>query len=415
MRNFSSALLLLITCLNTALAQTDNVGIGTVTPHPNAILDMASDDKGVLVPRLNTLQRLALNPLTSANGLLVYDTDLFQFCYWSSQISDWVCLGIGGGSGATGPTGPTGATGNAGAPGGIGPTGPLGPTGATGADGSTGPIGATGPNGANGLPGPSGADGIDGATGPTGVDGPTGPTGPGGAGSVGPTGPSGADGINGVTGPTGPTGADGPTGPGGAGSVGPTGPSGADGINGVTGPTGATGPSGANGSAGATGSAGPTGPAGAIGPTGPTGTSSSIPAGLIMIWSGSVSTIPAGWALCDGGNGTPDLRDRFVVGVGSSYGVGATGGANTVTLTAAQMPAHSHAYRDRFHAEGTQYVNAEILAELNSPTINFRGSGDTDTDNEWFSYVNKTTSPEGGGAAHENRPPYYALAYVMKL
>jgi len=68
----------------------------------------------------------------------------------------------------------------------------------------------------------------------------------------------------------------------------------------------------------------------------------SIPAGLIAKWSGSVLNIPAGWALCNGTNGTPDLRNRFVVGAGSTYSVGATGGADSVTLTAAQMPTHNH-------------------------------------------------------------------------
>src|SRR5699024_9581876 len=68
-----------------------------------------------------------------------------------------------------------------------------------------------------------------------------------------------------------------------------------------------------------------------------------LPAGMIMMWSGSTtSSIPAGWALCNGSNGTPDLRDRFIVGAGGDYGAGNTGGANSVTLTTAQIPAHNH-------------------------------------------------------------------------
>lgn len=65
-----------------------------------------------------------------------------------------------------------------------------------------------------------------------------------------------------------------------------------------------------------------------------------VPTGAIIMWGGSVASIPAGWALCNGLNGTPDLRDRFIVGAGSSYAVGATGGANSTTLT--EMPAHTH-------------------------------------------------------------------------
>jgi microcystin-dependent protein len=67
-----------------------------------------------------------------------------------------------------------------------------------------------------------------------------------------------------------------------------------------------------------------------------------VPQGGIIMWSGSVANIPNNWQLCDGTNGTPDLRGLFVVGAGGTYSVGATGGANTVTLTQAQIPAHSH-------------------------------------------------------------------------
>lgn len=67
-----------------------------------------------------------------------------------------------------------------------------------------------------------------------------------------------------------------------------------------------------------------------------------LPAGVIVMWSGSIASIPAGWALCNGAGGTPDLRDRFIVGAGSSYAVGNTGGANTVTLSTANIPSHTH-------------------------------------------------------------------------
>lgn len=227
-----------------AHAQTNNVGIGTSTPQANAILDVSAADKGVLVPRLNTLQRLLMAPLSTADGLLVYDTDLKQFCYWNLAINGWTCIDPSGGGGL-GPTGPTGSTGPAGAVGAAGQPGATGPTGPAGVNGSNGVTGPTGPAGITGLAGADGLNGVDGVTGPTG------PTGPGGTGSVGPTG---ADGVTGPTGPAGPSGADGLNGS--------TGPSGADGANGATGPTGATGPSGADGANGATGPTGATGPVG---------------------------------------------------------------------------------------------------------------------------------------------------------
>lgn len=75
-----------------------------------------------------------------------------------------------------------------------------------------------------------------------------------------------------------------------------------------------------------------------------------IPVGMIMLWHGSVASIPAGWALCNGSNGTIDLRDRFVVGAGNAYAPAATGGAGTVTLAAANMPSHNHGINDPGHA-----------------------------------------------------------------
>lgn len=241
----SAILLAFVSSSLVTLAQTDNVGIGTSTPQPNAILDVSSTSKGLLVPRLNSLQRVLMNPLPSADGVLVYDTDLKQFCYWNVTLGDWTCIDVSGGPGGVGPTGPTGSAGVAGA------VGPQGPTGADGAPGAAG---------ADGQPGPAGADGATGPAGADGSTGPTGPTGPGGTGSVGPTGPtgpSGADGAPGITGPAGPSGADGTTGSAGpTGAAGPTGPSGADG---------GTGPTGASGAQGPTGAAGPTGPTGADG------------------------------------------------------------------------------------------------------------------------------------------------------
>lgn len=160
-----NCVLFLLLCMSSSFAQ-NNVGVGTITPDPSAALDVSATDKGLLVPRLNTLQRLAVT--TAANGLLVYDTDVdcFFFNDGNPGAVNWVNLC----SAAQGVTGPTGST---------GPVGQNGATGATGQNGVTGPTGAngvTGPTGANGVTGPTGANGV---TGPTGANGVTGPSGPG--------------------------------------------------------------------------------------------------------------------------------------------------------------------------------------------------------------------------------------------
>ena len=234
-RYWSAPLIIIALLLQTphwTLAQSDNVGIGTVTPHPNSLLDLSSMNKGLLVPRLNSVQRILINPLPSANGLLVYDTDINTFCYWNSATSDWICLDYltQGADGATGPQGPQGPTGLTGATGPQGIPGTNGTDGIDGVDGATGPQGIQGPTGVAGAIGPqgnpgtngiNGIDGVDGVTGPQGIQGPTGLTGV--TGLQGNPGTNGIDGLDGAVGPQGiqgPTGLTGPTGPSGSGGKG---------------------------------------------------------------------------------------------------------------------------------------------------------------------------------------------------
>ena len=144
-----------------AMAQPNNVGIGIANPHPSALLDLTATDKGLLIPRLKAVQRMAI--ATPAMGLMVFDTD--TGCIFFYKVS-WINLctaSIGAGAGATGSTGATGAMGSTGATGNTGATGLMGNTGATGATGSTGAMGLMGNTGATGS---TGAMGI---TGPTGV------------------------------------------------------------------------------------------------------------------------------------------------------------------------------------------------------------------------------------------------------
>lgn len=118
----------------------------------------------------------------------------------------------------------------------------------------------------------------------------------------------------------------------------------------------------------------------------------SLPVGAIIMWSGSVANIPSGWTLCNGNNGTPDLRDRFIVGAGGNYSVGATGGEATHTLTVSEIPRHRH----------------DILGN----TTGIGGGGHVTLGGWAPGYWTEYT---GGGQAHENRPPYYALCFIMKI
>ncbi len=205
--SFSTVLLTLINILfyqNPCFGQNNNVGIGTLTPAPSALLDIdasPANNKGVLVPRITSIERLGI--ASPANSLLVYDTDFACFFYWNSVTSGWQSL-CNSGSGNTGSTGPTGLTGTTGAAGITGNAGLTGATGTIGANGTTGAAGITGNAGLTGATGIIGANGTNGAAGITGNAGLTGATG-----SIGATGIIGSTGIIGITGSLGITGATG--------------------------------------------------------------------------------------------------------------------------------------------------------------------------------------------------------------
>jgi microcystin-dependent protein len=240
-------------------------------------------------------------------------------------------------------------------------------------------------------------------------------------GPQGPAGVTGPTGANGATGATGLNGNDGPQGP-----TGPTGQPGSNGLNGndgTPGATGATGPTGANGTNGNDGLPGATGP---TGPTGQPGNDAAIPSGVILMWSGAIANIPAGWALCDGNNGTPNLLDRFIVSVpNAGTNPGATGGANTYNLTESQLPPHSHTGSGTTSADGTHtHTLPGYHLSGNSGNIPFynwsnntyaQNTNTTSADGNHSHTFSFTTSQTGSGAPIDNRPAFYSLAFIMKL
>ena len=133
-----------------------------------------------------------------------------------------------------------------------------------------------------------------------------------------------------------------------------------------------------------------------------------VPVGGIIMWKGSIASIPSGWKLCNGSSGTPDLRDRFVVGAGLSYSVNARGGAKNVTVYTNNMPSHSHKNNSTY----TVFTGASSSTGTHKMPKNISGVSWT------YTYAQAVsmgyTQSTGGGAALENRPPYYALAYIMR-
>jgi len=192
-----------------------------------------------------------------------------------------------------------------------------------------------------------------------------------------------------------------------------------------------------------------------------------LPDGVIVMWGGSVPSIPAGWALCDGTGGTPDLRDRFIVGAGSSYNPNAVGGANTTTIATGNLPVHAHGvgtlagstgfsggHTHSLTDPGHQHNVDQLFSQYNSASNNtapidrngssfqFYTSASNDGDGNsgnpvWFYTtagpantgisvqstadhihtlnITGNTANTGSGTAIDRRPPYYALCYIQKV
>ena len=186
-----------------------------------------------------------------------------------------------------------------------------------------------------------------------------------------------------------------------------------------------------------------------------------VPIGGIIMWSGTVAEAEAltNWRICDGQNGTPDLRDKFVLGVGSSAAAstanqGDTNNNNSITLTEGQMPSHNHNITDNGHSHtinnhthtfsgsGSNTHNHDFIAvrtgadadesnngiarksdegrdgfyQSENATINFTISGTTGGSGNLSLGVDGVTGDQGGtmGQAFDNLPPYYAIAYIMR-
>lgn len=143
-----------------------------------------------------------------------------------------------------------------------------------------------------------------------------------------------------------------------------------------------------------------------------------VPSGGIIMWSGSIASIPSGWLLCNGTSGTPDLRDRFVIGAGTNYAVGATGGSkdaivvahsHTATSTVSD-PGHTHSFTQRGDdgvGTPTLYSVVGANADIGAGTGNMASASTGVT-------VSTTVASSGSSGTDANLPPYYALAYIMK-
>lgn len=174
----------------------------------------------------------------------------------------------------------------------------------------------------------------------------------------------------------------------------------------------------------------------------------SVPQGTILPWYGKLDEIPDGFYLCDGKNGTPDLRNRFLVGAGDTYKLRDIGGEDQVTLTGTQIGNHYHywssmytsdPYSESYKRTGLKLVSfgydsnissyfdapfptgKKMLcfftnnANLSSVNMNARFISVSDFSSEKMEYITSLAVGTDAKESHENRPPYYALYYIMKV
>lgn len=180
-----------------------------------------------------------------------------------------------------------------------------------------------------------------------------------------------------------------------------------------------------------------------------------LPRGIITMWSGATNAVPSGWALCDGNNGTPNLKDRFIVGAGQSYAVGNVGGSITQTpsvwtnaagtginvegtaITKDQMPWHTHSgsvgsdasvttqcsvqemyegewlFAGHFYATNRSPITARKPLKEFSASLSINGTGGNQP--HYHGVTDNGHAHTAAASAIDIRPPYYALAFIMKL
>jgi microcystin-dependent protein len=165
------------------------------------------------------------------------------------------------------------------------------------------------------------------------------------------------------------------------------------------------------------------------------------PIGGIIMWSGSIANIPTGWALCNGASGTPNLQDRFIVGAGSAYTPGNTGGLNSVILQTSEIASHNHSgsiasagghthsgstntagshnHTYTGHNSSSYRLGSNTAQDTSKSTTRTTGNAGSHSHSLDINSVGNhnhgiTIGNTGGNGAHENRPPYYSLAFIMR-
>lgn len=140
--------------------------------------------------------------------------------------------------------------------------------------------------------------------------------------------------------------------------------------------------------------------------------------GMVVMWDDLISEIPAGWVICDGNNGTINMFQRFLMGAVDDVSIGATGGANSVTLTESQLPPHTHPNSSTgstgSHNHDVKYVEDDVEPGSGKFTGGPGTDGWTDRTGD-HSHNISSVGTTGGGASIDNNPAYYEIVFIQKL
>ena len=150
------------------------------------------------------------------------------------------------------------------------------------------------------------------------------------------------------------------------------------------------------------------------------GSSFSVPIGGIIAYTGSLNTLPLNYHICDGTNGTPDLRDRFIVGAGSSYNLNTIGGTSTNILALNQLPNLADFLNKTIAVQGNNQVNGSNNLVSNLPIRAWSWEYFQKNEGNTHGYFKNAFATIPGtsnsfGQPIENKPPYMALYWVMRI
>jgi len=138
------------------------------------------------------------------------------------------------------------------------------------------------------------------------------------------------------------------------------------------------------------------------------------PKDIIVVWDGTIATIPNGWALCDGLEGRPNLLDQFVRGINTAVtNPGLTGGQTLITLITTQLPMHTHSITEAVHFHQNQ--RGSVATAGGGIFIGTDSLSQSVSTEPTTLTLSSSTSSTGSDGSHNNIPPFFEIAYIIKL